>query len=391
MKYLIVFGVLLLGLNVNVLFAAPSGIFQVFQSRTSPGRTMVYRYTPPISPRFETRVIVHGLGDDMTKLDAIAEQSQQEGYGVLQMDLHGHGRTLEQFMRQNSQLPDELDYSANVQDILALIQSLNIPSVSLIGHSYGGGIVYALGLQIEANTGIRLISVNMLAPYVQRVDKFISNYLLSPQMSLDMTAEAIMRVGVDRNSVGQILGPLNRTVGFMMAGILFARSATMRVMQVEPTQDFFMDPFVVRYMTYAYKKYFIHELLTTQNKTESEITPDEMKQIDTKVEAAIKVTKGIRSFDLMDTSRPLPTFNAPLLIIGGGKDKLVLPGQLEEFSKRLSKHRKPHQLVYMEKADHLFPRLFPEETLAKINEFRAGIEAGVSSNGQPQSCPEIFL
>lgn len=340
--------------------------FQIFKSRIA-DREMVYKYIPPSVSGAQTVVVIHGLGDSMTKVNKIIEQQKKLGYGVLAMDLHGHGRTLNQYLKEHDELPAEFDYFANVEDIRDLLRELRIDRVSLIGHSYGGGIAYALALELEKNRRIKVTSVHMLAPYVQRIDKFMGVYMQSAQRVIDEYSRWMTLSGIRSDAVGQIMLPLTRTVTALTSRLRYARALSRRALGINHTQDMIMDPAMIQFMHKAYKAYFV----MLSGKTENELSERQLENIERKVEASIKVTIGIRGFDLLDPSMPMPLIKAPLQIIGAEHDQLVIPAQLNAFSGRLNEKGKEHEISFIKGTEvgHDFPQRKAAGMLKQIANF----------------------
>ncbi len=277
-----------------------------------------YKFTP--GTRGQTWVLIHGLGDDMSKLDGLAQLAQKSGYAVLQMDLHGHGLTLGKYTADHSELPPTIDYRDNVTGVKNLITRLNISDeLILVGHSYGGAIAYALAAEMEKDQ--RVHSVHLLAPYVQRLDKLLTaglNPFGNPNLD-DMT-------------------------------------------------DALLDPILEKYMQNTFRSYL---LKSYYGGVAYKLTDEQNKELDSKVQAAILVTKGIRKFDLVDKTKPFIKIAAPLQIVGARNDQLVKPLLLQTFDGRLKQEKVAHVLEFTEdaEADHLFPQTKPEDTFNRIQKF----------------------
>jgi len=342
---------------------------QIFRS-PSTKKEMAFDYKP--GKKKPVWLIIHGLGDDMSKVEQLTAQADAEGFGVLRVDLFGHGETLKRYMDTHDQaLPGNLYYKDNIVVIKELLQKNGIKDVVIVGHSYGGGISYGLAAEISHLKGknkIKVHSVHMLAPYVQRIDKFMKNYFQSPDFLWHHTAKTMEQFGANPEMVKTIMDPLFSLTWTMTAGVRYLNDFMTKSLRVDEWQDFAMDPLVEKYTAQSYRKYFI----AVTRKNESDLTEQELKAIDLQVEAAIRVTKGIRDFDLLDTSTPLENFGAPIQVIGGNKDKLVIPGQLYEFDQRLNIDNIPHRLEFMdgENSHHLFPRYMAEQVYAAIRAFQ---------------------
>jgi pimeloyl-ACP methyl ester carboxylesterase len=342
------------------------GIF----SNSKTHRNLAYRYL--IGTQKSTVLLIHGLGDDMTKLNALADKYAKDGFSVLRVDLHGHGETLKDYLKLHDQkLPDEIDYSQNIQDIKELIHFLGLSEIEIIGHSYGGGIAYGLTVELEkeqnkkgSTSKVRVNSITMMAPYVQRIDKFLQSYFQSPEFVLNATSSSLQKSGVPKVLVQSMLNPFYSLAWYYTVNMHFVGDAVQRMMMIEKAQDLLFDPYVEKFMTNSYREYFI---LSTKKK-ESELSAEELALIDLKVSAAIKVTKGIRGFDLLDQSKEFPIVKAPLLIMGGSNDKLVMPEQLDAFGRRLKDYGKPFKLIFLEgeNSGHLFPRFMADQVYDTI-------------------------
>lgn len=334
--------------------------------KASSKRELAYEYRA--GSRRQTMVFLHGLGDDMTHMEGLAEKAQADGFPVLRVDLHGHGATLFHYFKTHAHsLPTELSYMDNVEDLKELIVSLKLKEVSLVGHSYGGGIAFSLASELEQSTRVKVHSLHMLAPYVQRIDKFFSAYFRSPEFLLDTAADLIERGMVGGAIVRSIMDPFLSMVRTMNDQMRYFKDQMSRYSYTDLGTELVMQPFVEQFMRTAYRRYFV----LIHKKTESELTKEESQLIDLKVEGAIKVTKGIRSFDLLDQSKPLPKIKATVHVMGGRQDSLVIPAQLDEFARRMYSADLTYRLDYMtgEKSHHLFPRTQTDSVYRKILAF----------------------
>jgi pimeloyl-ACP methyl ester carboxylesterase len=48
-------------------------------------------------------LLIHGLGDSLVQLNQLAKKFRSEGYTVLRVDLHGHGKNLERDVLEKRQ------------------------------------------------------------------------------------------------------------------------------------------------------------------------------------------------------------------------------------------------------------------------------------------------
>ncbi len=113
-------------------------------------------------------LLIHGLGDSMAHLKKISDRLQKEGYSVLRVDLHGHGKNLERDIANQTPIPRVLLYQSNVRDIANLVKSLRFSNPIIIGHSYGGAIAHALTSQLTGK--YKAQKLVMMAPYLRRLD-----------------------------------------------------------------------------------------------------------------------------------------------------------------------------------------------------------------------------
>jgi pimeloyl-ACP methyl ester carboxylesterase len=313
-------------------------------------------------------VLIHGLGDDMTKLDGLTNLILKDGFGVLRVDLQGHGLSLQAYMRNHKALPAEMTYQKNVEGLASLINRMQMQDIVIVGHSYGGGIAYGLAAALANNPVVRIRSVHMLAPYVQRIDKFMSEYYQSPDFLMNQTNKAVTGGATGSKSITNT-NPVAAYVNMFAQTGKLMKSSMNKMFALDQTKDFLMDPFVNKFMQKSYREYFLKEM----NQTEAQLTNQQKTFLDLRVEAAIRTTKGIRGFDLLDVGNVLPVVKAPIQIVGGSSDQLVVPDQLEAFDQRLTQSQMPHELSFVQgtAATHLFPRMMPNETYQKIVQFQS--------------------
>lgn len=128
-------------------------------------------------------LLIHGLGDNLTHLQKISESLKKDGYSVLRVDLHGHGKNLENDIVHNKPIPHVIPYENNVKDIIEVIKSTGFENPIVIGHSYGGAIAYSVSNALSGQYKAR--SLIMLAPYLRRLD----HALLTGNPVIDMQTE----------------------------------------------------------------------------------------------------------------------------------------------------------------------------------------------------------
>jgi pimeloyl-ACP methyl ester carboxylesterase len=311
-------------------------------------------------------VFLHGLGDDLFKMQAMENWAVDAGYSILRVDLHLHGRSLQEYMRVHRKLPQRLDFAENASDLEALIVQLNFKDLILVGHSYGGAIAFDLANKLTTNhSEIVVESVHQLGPYVQRVDKFLKAYLSSPRFMISQASDMMKMAGVHRDFVDNIMQPLADMMNTMFSGARMMKTHLEDMIKWDAMSDLVLDPIFEGYLRAAYGRYFVFNL----KKKWRDFNDDEKKLLEVQVEAAMKITRGIRSFDLLNGD--LPKNMPPIQVIGGINDQLVVADQLREYSQRLRVAGYKTALVFLKGAlaDHLFPRRMPKETFAEIVDF----------------------
>jgi len=73
-------------------------------------------------------------------------------------------------------------------------------------------------------------------------------------------------------------------------------------------------------------------------------------------------------------------FRAPLLVVGGGKDALVVPGRIDALMKRLCGHGDTVQRIVLPDADH------GSEPSAAVSQIKAWVEARFANQPAPKTC-----
>ncbi|MGL4858319.1 MAG: alpha/beta fold hydrolase, partial [Enterobacteriaceae bacterium] len=93
-----------------------------------------YRLTENSTASLSPIVTLHGLFGDLNNIGSLARALQKYAT-TLQVDLRNHGR---------SPHAAEMNYPLMAEDVAGLIEQLNLPPVTLIGHSIGGKTAMAL-------------------------------------------------------------------------------------------------------------------------------------------------------------------------------------------------------------------------------------------------------
>lgn len=300
--------------------------------RATGGREMYARIDRPTKGQVKGWIYLqHGLMDNSAKWDPIARILLEKGYGVIRIDLHGHGQTLLRAMEKGEPVPATWDASVLAHDLATVLGSLEkkykIEKPSIVGHSLGGGLTIAMASVPEyANLfGDVMLPI---APYVFRMD----------WRQIEKIAD------------------LNPVTSFWVRSIQQALPDSVRSVVEAVTTDPAMD----LAMTKAYGEHGWREV----NEDHPEWTEEQRaKWVEESVKSAIAVTKGIRSLDNRNLAGEIdPRFR--FTMIAGGKDELLdLPLERELFD-RIGKGEDDRLLVVND-AGHFITRQAPE-LVAKV-------------------------
>lgn len=352
----------------------------------------------------------HGLGDSHTDMNALNKLINKEGagYRTLRVDTHLNGKTLDNFLAENNlQIPPYFHYKHNTYDIAEIILDTGAKDILMMGHSYGGGLVWDLTTYINKKINYDLIlklkhnrkgtsptilaeqekireellaklnpikGVVQMSPYLQRADKYqaekITNMTVVPETITSIVAtlssfgfpegllEGISKPWVDL-SLGQV-DAIRKSLIFPQQVMEFTLS--------KRTQDMMMDPFMDQFMEKNFTTYFVYKAKLALQKTE--LSESDMKLIALKVKACISLTKGIRTFDILDREKLLQwPKGVPVLLIGGEKDVLVNPLQLQDFTKRLEDAGIQYSFFVIQDGTHLFPQTHADKVAVLIEQF----------------------
>lgn len=99
----------------------------------SEGQLAVARYG---APRGKALLAIHGITSSNRAWQSLATTLVPNGYTLYAVDLRGRGRS--------SELPGPFGMNAHAQDMVAVIKSLELDQVEVIGHSMGGFVAIAL-------------------------------------------------------------------------------------------------------------------------------------------------------------------------------------------------------------------------------------------------------
>jgi len=115
-----------------------------------------YAYTggKPFDPTLPCVVFIHGALNDHSVWTLLARWFAHHGYGVLAVDLPGHGRSA------GTPLPD---LEAHADWVLALLDAAGVERAALVGHSMGSLIALEAASQAPARVS-RLVMVGTAYP-----------------------------------------------------------------------------------------------------------------------------------------------------------------------------------------------------------------------------------
>ena len=120
-------------------------------------------------------LLLHGLLDSSSRWGSVEQGLLEAGYGVIKLDLLGHGKSLERHYKEKGDLSKEIDYRDQLEAIMAFLKLLkkdySVERPNVMGHSYGGGLAMALAAhpQYSKAIGNQLV---LVAPYVYRLDHY---------------------------------------------------------------------------------------------------------------------------------------------------------------------------------------------------------------------------
>jgi pimeloyl-ACP methyl ester carboxylesterase len=242
-------------------------------------------------------------------------------------------------LRENSgKLPKDLDhqfyYENNVLDLVSLIDKLGIPHVFIAGHSYGGGIAYKTALELARAKKVKVESLTMMAPYVQRIDGYHQKNFISGGMAMELTLDVwknwMLLMGLSRQDTQKIVGNYR--------ALAFQHQASVRSFYdgfdrtILSRKDDATDIPFDGLMREAYSEYIANQL----GKKSGTLTPAEREDVANRTATAIALTKGIRDLDLLDYSRAMDIpYDVPIRVLYGTNDILVPSTQVLEFVERL--------------------------------------------------------
>ncbi|CQD03998.1 lysophospholipase [Mycobacterium lentiflavum] len=124
------------------------------------GVRIVYDVWTPNSPPRAVVVLSHGLGEYARRYDHVAQRFEAAGLVTYALDQRGHGRSGGKRML----VRDVSEYTADF-DTLVGIATREHPGLKCIvlGHSMGGGIVFAYGVERPDNYDLMVLSGPVVA------------------------------------------------------------------------------------------------------------------------------------------------------------------------------------------------------------------------------------
>lgn len=284
-------------LNISALKSEASMCYQSFNPLSS---RLYLEHSAPTKGNL-TYVLIHGLGDQSSKWGPLSSHLVNEGFGVLKVDLHGHGKTLKRFLDREGYPPSRIDYRDQVKDLKKILMDPRFERIHLVGHSYGGGIALALSAEPELTS--KIVQVSLLAPYVQRLDRYMVNRSLPPAM----------------------LAWKNLYQAFIPTDIT----------------DFYLDFTSVPFMKSSFRKYF-------ETLGEKSDLP-----LEHRVDAAVATTVGIRGLDMLTAPLTIPK-NIPFQLYIGNQDRLVPSDMLIQFYEKM--RNRGYKINYtVINGSHFFP------------------------------------
>ncbi len=140
---------------------------EVVRIKTSDGQMLEASFFKPASGRAQAAILVHDAGSNRTQLDPLAEKLNKLGFGVLTVDLRGHGGSktsrLDWDKLSDSDKRSAWSYTPRDLDAAAewLLGQPDIHSTSLSLVGYGAGCAIAVR---HAKSDENVVCMALLAP-----------------------------------------------------------------------------------------------------------------------------------------------------------------------------------------------------------------------------------
>jgi len=330
-------------------------------AQLSSGREMYYVFHRGQRGK-PTYVIIHGLGDNLEKLNAMTENLERAGFGTFRVDLHGHGKTLQKYLETHEHAPDLIDYREQVQDVAELIVRAGIKRNRLFGHSMGGQIVFNVAQNLPKE--FRPESIHMAAPYVYRLDGYLRESALDGRMWLNASTRFLRDFfGIPSPFADLMMSPMRTTLN-MNRGTMQVLNRGGVVDQITRFRDTWIDFQADSVVSAAFRNAFLKYDL---KKTEFQLSKTERRFLNERVRAALAATKGIRDFNVFSPDAKFPP-NIPIQLLIGEGDQLVLEDELDEFAQVMEHKKYPFETVKIP-GTHFFPQTNPEQVTHAIMMF----------------------
>lgn len=324
------------------------------------GRHMYREYWPG-DPGKTVFVLQHGLGDSLDDMKALARKFRDEGFGVLLVDHHAHGSTLDAF-RGRHPMPESFDYKDDVEDVISVIRHHGLKEISLVGHSRGGGLVLAEAPILENE--LKLVSVHQMAPYVMRLDVFAQRQAAEGKLFFDAVQKEWVKAGVPEEKAKEILQPWRDLVKEHSAPAVKAGEDLNQRLGLQEYQDRVLDPFMDLFMKENYEKYFrMKDRMVDQEYPESQL-----QRLRDRIDAAIASTKGLRSYNVFSPEFRFPE-RTPVQLLMGEIDALVPRELMLLYAERMKELGHPSfSSGIIAGGGHLFPQHQTDLAFEKIME-----------------------
>ncbi|MGH3530575.1 MAG: lysophospholipase [Mycobacterium sp.] len=151
-------------------------------------------WTPEITPRAVV-VLSHGLGEHARRYDHVAQRFGEDGLVTYALDHRGHGRS----GGKRVLCKDISEYTGDF-DLLVGIATKDHPGCKrvVLGHSMGGGIVFAYGVERPDNYDLMVLSGPAVA-----AQAVLSPLLVLVAKTLGVIAPGLPLQGLDSSAISR--------------------------------------------------------------------------------------------------------------------------------------------------------------------------------------------
>jgi pimeloyl-ACP methyl ester carboxylesterase len=256
--------------------------------------------------RGEPVVFVHGLPGSASDWSVVAEHLAPFGYHTIAYDRAGYG-----YSTRPAEAPDRYSLASNARDLKGLLDALGIERATLVGWSYGGGVVQTLALEAPQRVS-HLVLVGSVGP------------LEIPDPEGEPIASRLVRspIALPLFDWARNVPPLTRSLTHDGLVKAFTDGAAIPLGYEGRTQALLSLPGTLR-------SYVLEE----QRFAPSALRPERI--------------------------------TTPALVMQGSEDLLVKPAVAEDLAKRLPNAR----LVVVPIGSHMLPITDPDEIVRRIQEF----------------------